>query len=94
MRGIHGTHFGLKLVEREVARGLSSRSKFEGLNFGLSRTAVARDHGSPVFEVPIRWAPRETSNVALRRVALKSLYDLVRLGLVGRSHLVARREAR
>lgn len=84
VRGIQDTQCGFKLYTRHAAREVFSRCKTSGFGFDFEALMIARDLGMEIAEVPIRWAHQEGSKVVLWRDAPKTLFDLVKLRLMGK----------
>lgn len=84
VRGIQDTQCGFKLYTREAAQQVFSRCKLNGFSFDFEALMIARDLGMEIAEVPIRWAHQEGSKVVLWRDVPKSLFDLVKLRLMGK----------
>ena len=87
--GIHDTQCGFKLFHAPVAKEIFSRCKRDGFSFDFEALMIARDLGYKIAEVPIRWSHQEGSKVVMWRDVPKSLIDLFRLRLMGRSRRLA-----
>lgn len=87
--GVHDTQCGFKLFRSEVAKEVFSRSKRDGFSFDFEVLMIARDLGYTIAEVPIRWSHQEGSKVVMWRDVPKSLFDLLRLRLLGRKRRLA-----
>lgn len=91
IRGIHDTQCGFKLFKNAVAKDVFSRCKLNGFSFDFESLMVAHDLGYTIAEVPIRWSHQEGSKVKLWRDVPKSLYDLVKLRLMGKRRRLEKR---
>lgn len=87
--GIFDTQCGFKLFRAPVAKEVFSRCKRDGFSFDFEALMIARDLGYTVAEVPIRWSHQEGSKVVMWRDVPKSLIDLFRLRLMGKSRRLA-----
>lgn len=88
--GIQDTQCGFKLFRADVAADVFGRCKLNGFSFDFESLMIARDLGYEIAEVPIRWSHQEGSKVVMWRDVPKSLRDLVKLRLMGKSRRLAK----
>lgn len=88
--GIQDTQCGFKLFRADVAVDVFGRCKLNGFSFDFESLMIARDLGYEIAEVPIRWSHQEGSKVVMWRDVPKSLRDLVKLRLIGKSRRLAK----
>lgn len=88
--GIQDTQCGFKLFRADVAQDVFSRCKLNGFSFDFESLMIARDLGYEIAEVPIRWSHQEGSKVVMWRDVPKSLRDLVKLRIMGKSRRLAK----
>lgn len=88
--GIQDTQCGFKLFRADVATDVFGRCKLNGFSFDFESLMIARDLGYEIAEVPIRWSHQEGSKVVMWRDVPKSLRDLVKLRLIGKSRRLAK----
>lgn len=88
--GIQDTQCGFKLFRADVAADVFGRCKLNGFSFDFESLMIARDLGYEIAEVPIRWSHQEGSKVVMWRDVPKSLRDLVKLRLIGKSRRLAK----
>lgn len=79
VKGIEDTQCGFKLFERDVAKDVFARCKFDGFSYDVEALMIAQKLGYPIAEVPIRWSHQEGSKVNLLRDGMRMLKDLVKL---------------
>ena len=72
------TQCGFKLYHREAARVVFSRQQLDGFGFDVEDLYIARIHGIPAVEVPVRWNNVEGTKVGLLHGA-RSFSDLLLL---------------
>lgn len=80
------TQCGFKLYHCDAARIVFSRQRLEGFGFDVEDLYIARVHGIPTIEVPVRWNNVEGTKVGLVQ-GMRSFSDLL---LVRRNHLLSR----
>lgn len=91
IKGIHDTQCGFKLFKNSVAKDVFGRCKLNGFSFDFESLMVAHDLEYSIAEVPIRWSHQDGSKVKLWRDVPKSLYDLVKLRLMGKRRRLEKR---
>ena len=69
------TQCGFKLYHREAARAVFSRQRLDGFGFDVEDLYIARVHGIPAVEVPVRWNNVDGTKVSLLHGA-RSFSDL------------------
>jgi glycosyltransferase involved in cell wall biosynthesis len=80
------TQCGFKLYHRDAARIIFARQLLDGFGFDVEDLYIARVHGIPTVEVPVRWNNVEGTKVSLGHGA-RSFSDLL---VVRRNHLMGR----
>lgn len=81
--GIRDTQCGFKLFRGDVARELFARSTLDGFGYDFEILMIARKRGYAIAEVPVRWAHREGSKVAVWSDGIRMVRNLVELRLDG-----------
>jgi glycosyltransferase involved in cell wall biosynthesis len=69
------TQCGFKLFRKDAARIIFPRQRLEGFGFDVEDLLIARIHGFPVVEVPVRWDNVEGTKVSALSGA-RAFWDL------------------
>jgi glycosyltransferase involved in cell wall biosynthesis len=80
------TQCGFKLYRRDAAQAVFPRQRLEGFGFDVENLMIARIHGIPTVEVPVRWDNVEGTKVSAFTGA-RAFSDLV---LVRRNQILGR----
>ncbi len=75
------TQCGFKLFSGDVARRLFSQARIDRFAYDVEILALAKKHGYPVVEVPVRWRNCAASKVNPALDSLQMLTDLARIRL-------------
>lgn len=72
IRGISDTQAGFKMIVGEKAEMIFPRQTIERWGFDIELLVIARSHGLPIGEVPVRWI-----NVSGSKVTLGSYFEVL-----------------
>ncbi len=74
---IHDTQCGFKMFVREPSRIVFEQQRIEGFGFDPEILFLAKRHGLPTAEVPVRWAHDEATKVHVVRDSILMFGDLI-----------------
>lgn len=79
IRGIRDTQCGFKLFRTSLARRIFAATRTDGFAFDVEALMRARQEGSRIVEVPVRWVNAPDSRVRAVRDSWRMLLEILRM---------------